>query len=107
LERLPAEGFLFPRLRLLSEDERASHFRKVCQRVSITGITLHSYRYAWAERAYAAGMPEREAMAHLGHTSQAVHWAYSRRALVVTRSLEDYENLKVDLKLVPLAQKSA
>ena len=36
------------------------------------GIVLHSYRYAWAERAQAAGMPEREAMAHLGHGSKAV-----------------------------------
>jgi len=78
LEKLPSEGFLFPRLRLLSEDERASHFKKLCKRVAVDGVTLHSYRYSWAERAYAAGMPEREAMAHLGHTSQAVHWAYER-----------------------------
>jgi hypothetical protein len=32
LRELPASGPLFPRLRLLSEDERASHFRKVCLR---------------------------------------------------------------------------
>ena len=29
LKQLPSSGPLFPRLRLLSEDERASHFRKV------------------------------------------------------------------------------
>ena len=56
LRQLTSVGPLFPRLRLLSEDERASHFRKVCLRVGVSGVTLHSYRYAWAERAFAAGM---------------------------------------------------
>jgi integrase len=88
LEELPATGALFPRLRLLTEDERASHFRKVCLRVGIAGVTLHSYRYAWAERACAAGMPEREAQAHLGHGSRAVHRAYARNAEVVTLPLD-------------------
>ncbi|MEI9998556.1 MAG: hypothetical protein WDO13_05010 [Verrucomicrobiota bacterium] len=35
------------------------------------------YRYAWAQRARAAGMPEREAMNHLGHESRAIHAAYA------------------------------
>jgi integrase len=91
LKQLPSSGPLFPRLRLLSEDERASHFRKVCLRVQISGVTLHSYRYGWAERACSAGMPEREAQAHLGHSSQAVHRAYAKRAEVVTLPLEHYE----------------
>jgi integrase len=69
LHELPSSGPLFPRLRLLTEDERASHFRKVCLRVEVAGVTLHSYRYSWAERACSAGMPEREAQAHLGHGS--------------------------------------
>jgi len=99
LKQLPSSGPLFPRLRLLSEDERASHFRKVCLRVGVSGVTLHSYRYAWAERAFAAGMPEREAQAHLGHGSKAVHWAYAKRAEVVTLPLEHYEAIK-DEKLL-------
>lgn len=45
LRELPSSGPLFPRLRLLTEDERASHFRKVCLRVGVAGVTLHSYRY--------------------------------------------------------------
>ena len=72
LRQLPTSGPLFPRLKLLSEDERASHFRKVCLRAGVTGVTLHSYRYGWAERAYAAGMPEREAQAHLGHNRRLI-----------------------------------
>lgn len=100
LETLPKEGPLFPRLRLLGENMRAGHFCKVCQRASVTGVSLHSYRYAWAERACAAGMPEREAQAHLGHVSRAVHRAYARNAQVVTLSLEHYEKIKA-AKLLP------
>jgi integrase len=96
LKELPAVGPLFPRLQLLSEDERASHFRKLCLRIKVSGVTLHSYRYSWAERAYAAGMPEREAQAHLGHGSKAVHRAYAKRAEVVSFSLEHYETLKAE-----------
>jgi integrase len=94
LRQLPSQGHLFPRLRLLNEGQRASHFGKVCLRVKVSGVTLHSYRYAWAERAYAAGMPEREAQAHLGHGSQAVHRAYAKRAEVVTLPLEHYEAMR-------------
>jgi hypothetical protein len=36
-------------------------------------------------------MPEREAMAHLGHGSRAVHRAYARSASRVTLPLEYYE----------------
>jgi integrase len=96
LKQLSPVGPLFPRLRLLSEDERASHFRKVCLRVGLAGVTLHSYRYAWAQRAYSAGMPEREAQAHLGHGSRAVHRAYARNADVVTLPLDHYEQRKAE-----------
>ena len=55
------------------------------------GITLHSYRYAWAERARICGYPERFAQEALGHNSKAVHRAYARKAQVVIPTLEDYE----------------
>ncbi|NBR84461.1 MAG: hypothetical protein EBT61_03000 [Verrucomicrobia bacterium] len=54
-------------------------------------LSLHSYRYAWAERAKSAGYPERFAQEALGHNSKAVHRAYARRALVKLPSLEEYE----------------
>jgi hypothetical protein len=38
-------------------------------------------------------MPEREAMAHLGHKSKAVHRAYAKSASRVTLPLEYYEEL--------------
>lgn len=52
------------------------------------GLVLHSYRYAWAERPQAASIPEREAMAHLGPGSKAVHRAYARSADSVTMPLK-------------------
>jgi integrase len=43
--------------------------------LGIKGVTLHTYRYAWAERAKCAGYPERFAQEALGHNSKAVHRA--------------------------------
>ncbi len=44
-----------------------------------------------AVRAKSYGMPLREAMAHLGHGSKAVHQANSDKAEIVTLPLEYYE----------------
>ena len=52
---------------------------------------MHSYRYAWAERAKTAGYPERFAQEALGHNSKAVHRAYARKAKVELPSLGEYE----------------
>ena len=52
---------------------------------------MHSYRYAWAERAKSAGYPERYAMEALGHNSRAVHRAYAKNAHVKLPALEEYE----------------
>ena len=54
-------------------------------------MTLHSYRYAWAERVKQAGYPERFAQAALGDNSQAVHRAYAKRALMKLPSLQEYD----------------
>ena len=53
--------------------------------------SLHSYRYAWAERAKVCGYPERFAQEALGHNSKAVHRAYAKRALIKLPSLQEYE----------------
>jgi len=62
--------------------------------LGMEGRSLHSYRYAWAQRARVAGMPEREAMNHLGHESRAIHAAYAGGATVATLPLEFYEAQK-------------
>jgi integrase len=106
LKSLPASGQLFPALARVRECDRAKHFIKRLATVGITGISLHSYRYAWAERAMAAGYPERFAMQALGHTSKAVHRAYAKKANVTMPALEDYEKRKTNGRtfvLEPLA----
>ena len=70
-------------------------------------MTLHSYRYAWAERAKAVGYPERYAMEALGHNSKAVHRAYARKAQVRLPSLESYENSTLGKPLIPFPRTSA
>jgi len=95
LKDLPAEGLLFPYLATVRAGDRATEFRSRCRQLGISGVTLHSYRYTWAERARTAGYPERFAMENLGHNSKAVHRAYAKRALVKIPSLEDYEQQAV------------
>lgn len=91
LQSLPRFGALFPEHRQLTESHRAKEFWRACRRVKVSGLSLHSYRYAWAERAKVCGYPERFAQEALGHQSKAVHRAYARRAQVTLPSLEDYE----------------
>lgn len=100
LESLPQSGALFPRLARLHEKHRAKLFSKRLATVGIDGISLHSYRYAWAERAKCVGMPERFAQQALGHSSKALARAYSKKAKMVVPSLEEYESKIV---LLPIA----
>ena len=101
LRDLPRSGQLFPRLAAMDEKHRASLFQRACRRVGIEGVSLHSYRYSWAERAKRAGYPERFAQMALGHTSKAVHRAYARKAHVTLPPLEQYEK-QMEEKLVPV-----
>ena len=91
LRSLPANGPLFPHFRRLRAGDRATEFKQRCAVVGVKGVTLHSYRYAWAERAKQAGYPERFAQEALGHNSKAVHRAYARKAQVELPSLSEYE----------------
>jgi len=52
---LPAEGMLFPYLSSVRAGDRATEFSSRCRQLGITGVTLRSYRYAWAERAKTCG----------------------------------------------------
>ncbi|MHC1763952.1 MAG: tyrosine-type recombinase/integrase [Verrucomicrobiia bacterium] len=94
LSQLPARGPLFPNLQPMRASDRATEFKRLCRRANIEGVTLHSYRYSWAERARTCGMPERFAQEALGHNSKAVARFYAKRAKVNIPSLEDYEKAK-------------
>jgi integrase len=105
MRSLPASGPLFPYLRTVRACDRATEFKQRCQGLKIKGVTLHSYRYAWAERAKTAGYPERFAQEALGHNSKAVHRAYARKAKVELPSLGEYERqhqAQAEERIIPL-----
>lgn len=97
LNQLPTVGALFPTIATTTAKDRSAEFCRRCRLLGIKGVSLHSYRYAWAERAKVAGMPERFAQEALGHNSKAVHRAYAKRALVRIPTLEEFENRMIGL----------
>ena len=99
LSTLPKTGPLFPYLATVRPGDRATEFKQRCTGLGIEGVTLHSYRYAWAERGAIAGYPERFAQKALGHNSKAVHRAYARKAQVTLPPLEEYESKIVTLPM--------
>jgi len=101
LKRLPGQGPLFPNIIKTLDKDRAAEFRRRCRLLRIEGISLHSYRYAWAERAKVAGYPERFAQEALGHNSKAVHRAYAKKAQVTVPALEDYEKERAKIVRMP------
>ncbi len=82
--------------------DRATEFKQRCDGLGTKGISLHSYRYAWAERAKQCGYPERFAQEALGHNSKAVHRAYAKKAQVTLPPLEEYEKRSSESKVVPM-----
>src|SRR5664280_885705 len=46
---------LFPYLSRVRAGDRATEFKSRCRQLGINGVSLHSYRYAWAERAKTVG----------------------------------------------------
>lgn len=89
--RRPRCGPLFPYLNSVRASDRATEFKQRCQGLKIQGITLHSYRYAWAERSADCGYPERYAQRVLGQNSKIVHRVYAKKVQKELPSLEEYE----------------
>lgn len=89
--RRPRNGPLFPYLKTVREADRATEFKQRCEGLGIKGVTLHSYRYAWAERSANAGYPERYAQRAMGQNSKIIHRAYAKKAQGQLPSLEEYE----------------
>lgn len=83
LEVLPSSGDLFPNIKSTSANHRSAEFSRRCRIAGVSGIRLHSYRHAWAQRAKACGYPQRFAQEALGHSSRTVHEAYAKGAFVL------------------------
>lgn len=107
LRLLPASGALFPYLGGVRACDRGTEFKQRCQGLGIEGVTLHCYRYAWAERAKTCGFPERYAQQALGQSSKAVHRAYAANAEVRIPSMEDYERREAASNVVTLSFQGA
>ena len=103
LQQLPHEGPFFPTLRTTTDSARAAEFYRRCHVAGVEGVSLHSYRYAWAERAKSCGYPERWAQNALGHNSRAVHEAYAKEARAICPSMEEYEQRPGVGKVVSLS----
>jgi integrase len=102
ISQLPAAGPYFPKISTLKDSDRSAEFSRRRHLLELEGISLHSFRYSWAERALASGYPERFAQAALGHKSRAVHQAYAKGGEAICPALETYED-----KIVPFKSESA
>lgn len=105
LQSLPRSGDLFPNIKYTSANHRSAEFRRRCRVAGISGVSLHSYRHAWAQRAKACGYPQRFAQEALGHNSCAVHEAYAKGALVILPALDEYERAQA-AKIIHLRPRS-
>jgi integrase len=94
LQSLPCSGDLFPNIKRTSAKDRSAEFSRRCRIAGISGVSLHSYRHAWAQRAKTCGYPQRFAQEALGHNSRAVHEAYAKGALVILPPLDHYEEMQ-------------
>ena len=91
-----AKGVLFPYLSTVRAGDRATEFGQRCRQLGIKGVTLHSYRYAWAERAKVAGMPETVCDGEFRPQQQGSASGLRRKkALMKIPSLEEYEEKAV------------
>ncbi len=91
LRSLPATGYFFPYLASVRASDRATEFKQRCVGIGIKDVTLHCYRFSYAQRSKTAGVPERFAQSALGHGSKAVHRFYARDGKVKMPSLEEFE----------------
>src|SRR5579871_2443561 len=66
---LPEKADLFPTIRRSDANARATEFRRRRRVASVSGVSLHSYRHSWAQRAKTCGYPQRFAQEALGHSS--------------------------------------
>ena len=94
---LPTTGDLFPNVKRSGTNARSTDFARRCRRAGVSGVSLHSYRHSWAQRAKACGYPQRFAQEALGHTSRAVHEFYARGGTITCPPLDAYESSPLEI----------
>ncbi|MGH7952163.1 MAG: hypothetical protein ACREFE_09625 [Limisphaerales bacterium] len=103
LRSFPSQGLFLPKIAASNASARSSEFCRRCRLLEIKGVSLHSYRYAWAQRAKACGYEQRWAQNALGHNSEAVHEAYAAGAVALCPPLDEYEEKIVQLNTAAIA----
>jgi hypothetical protein len=89
LKGLPKQGPLFPTLGQMTTCNRGRYFTRHCKANKIENLTLHGYRYAFAERSKVFGMSLEDRMVSLGHsTVEMAERVYAKEAKVVPASIE-------------------
>jgi integrase len=106
LNALPSSGDLFPNIKRTSANHRSAEFHRRCRVAGVSGVSLHSYRHAWAARAKACGYPQRFAQEAWGHSSRAVHESYAKGAFVVCPALDEYQAIAAQ-KIIQLPRLAA
>ncbi len=76
LRRRPSTGPLFPYLRTIDAKYRATEFHQRCAGLGIHGVSLHSYRYGWAERARGRSVSRRLASLSPQRPFRLVCWLF-------------------------------
>jgi len=91
LRSLPNCGPVLPYLAKRPAGDRSPNSTNAVLVWESKGVSLHSYRYAWAERPRKQATPNGFAQEALGTTAKAVHRAYARKAKVELPPLGEYE----------------
>jgi len=102
LRRLPQRGPLFPYIRKVRCGVRATEFKQRCVGLGIIGVSLHSYRYAWAERARVCGYPERFAQKLSATTARPSIAPMRNGHMSQLPSLEKYEKSARAENIIPI-----
>ena len=72
LRSRPQSGFLFPMIALWKQADRGKAFIRRCRLAKVSGVSLHSYRYAWAQRARQAGYSNKDLASKSGASPSIV-----------------------------------
>ena len=82
---------VFPESRSTKRQDTGIKVSEGCRPAGFTDISLHSYRYAWAQRAKSLRDANARSHGAPGPRSKAIHHAYSDKAEIVSLPLEFYE----------------
>lgn len=91
LKKLPTKGYLFPCLQNMTTSNRSRTFRILADWCGLEKVTLHGYRFGWAERAKETGMTTEDRMASLGHKTPQMAAHYDEGADYIPASIEIIE----------------